>query len=311
MRNLRISLCGGGACKKDGPPTVERNLAQASGMLRQAAAEGADLAVLPEIFALLGTDRDMESPEPLDGKVPAALSKLARELSMGIAAGHLTKEHGKVYNSLLLFDRKGALAAVYHKAYPTVYELERGITPGDGALAVDTEFGRIGFAICYDLNFPELRLKYRDLNPDLILFSSMFRGGLQAQWWAFETRSHFASACVDPRSIIANPVGRIVAATDVISRSVTATINLDCEVLHLDYCNKRLDEARARHGKHFSFEWAEAEGVMLVSSLGAMTVPELIREYGWETAEEYLRGSRRKRESAAAGERIPKGPAPW
>jgi len=50
---------------------------------------------------------------------------------------------------------------------------------------------------------------------------------------------------------------------------------------------------------------------MLVCSLGTMSVQELIREFGWDAVEDYLRDARRKRERAAAGERIPIGPTPW
>jgi predicted amidohydrolase len=195
--------------------------------------------------------------------------------------------------------------------YPTISELERGVIPGAGPLVVDTEFGRVGFAICYDLNFPDLRLGYRDLHPDVILFGSAFRGGLQTQWWGYETRSYMISSCIDPRSVIVNPVGRVVAQTDAWARTLTHTINLDYEVVHFDYSNKRLDEARRRFGKAVEFEWAEPEGVMLLTSHGSTSVRDLVGELGWQKVEDYFAESRHKRGLVLAGEKIASRPAPW
>jgi predicted amidohydrolase len=310
-RNIRISILGLSTARNSKNFDLARNLEEASAMLSIAADEKADLAVLPEIFAIQNRPDFFNAAEPLDGSVLSTISRIAKQHSMGIAAGHVTLEGDVKYNSVVLFDRQGEIAAVYHKTYLTIAELERGLFPGAGPLVVETEFGRLGFAICYDLNFSSLRLGYRELDPDMILFASAFRGGLQAQWWAYETRSYFVSSCIDPKSIIANPLGRIIAETDTLSRSATRTINLDYEVLHLDYCNKRLVEARRKYGSDFQFDWADPEGVMLITSTADVPVKQLMMEYGWKTAANYLADANRKRDAVLAGEKIPMGELPW
>jgi apolipoprotein N-acyltransferase len=280
-------------------------------LLRQAKAEGADLALLPEIFALQNCANWVAEAEPLDGFVITALQQEARRLNMGLAAGHALVINGRKHNSLVLIGRGGDLQAIYHKAYPTINELEKAIVPGPGAQVVDTEFGRLGFAICYDLNFAELRLAYRDLHPDLILFSSFFRGGLQTRWWACETRSHLVSSCLDPECVIVNPVGRVLARTDFHTRTATATLNLDCEVLHYDYTNLRLAEAIQRHGADLDFDWAEPEGVFLLSSKGPRPVREILEEFGWERVEAYFARARQLRLDALGGQAIPRGKPAW
>jgi predicted amidohydrolase len=311
-RDLRISI---GACSsfthENASNPAASALEGAAHSVRLAAAEGAELVVLPETIVASHCSDWTEHAEPLDGYLISSLSQLARECDIAIAAGHATVESGKKYNSLVLLDRRGERIACYHKAYPTIWEMERGIALGEGALVSETEFGRIGFAICYDLNFAELRLAYRDLNPDLILFASMFRGGLQTRWWAYETRSYLVSSVVDPKSLIVNPLGRVVAETDTWSRSVTRTINLDYEVVHLDYTNKNLLQARLKYGADFDFDWSDAEGVLLVTARGERSARELISEYGWETVEEYFARSRRVRDDALAGRALPAGPSPW
>jgi predicted amidohydrolase len=290
---------------------MKRNVEEASTSIELAAAEDADLVVLPEVFALQDCADWPAHAEPLDGYVISALAKLARGYDIGIAAGHGIRIDNKIYNSLVLLGRGGEIAALYHKAYPTIWELENGIMPGEGAVVCDTEFGRVGFAICYDLNFSELRFAYRDQNPDLILFSSMFRGGLQTRWWAYEARSYLVSSVIDPQSLIVNPLGRVVAETDVWSRSITRTINLDYAVVHLDYTNTNLHEARLKNGADFDFDWAEAEGIALVTARGEKSVRELMREYNWQTVEEYFARSRAAREDVLSGRAIIAGPSPW
>lgn len=314
-RNLRISISAYGRCKTPGcacqPFDLERNVREASHAIELAAAENSDLIVLPEVFALQDCADWPAHAEPLDGYVFSELTKTARTYNIGIAFGHGVLIDGKSYNSLAVLDRKGEVVALYHKAYPTIWELENGIIPGPGAVVSETEFGRLGFAICYDLNFSELRLAYRDQNPDLILFSSMFRGGLQTQMWAYETRSYFVSSVIDPRSVIANPLGRIIAETDAWSRSVTRTINLDCAVVHLDYTNRNLQQARLKYGAGFDFEWAEAEGVALITAREQKSVRDLMQEYSWQTVEEYFVRARHAREDVLSGRPICVGPAPW
>ena len=83
-------------------------------------------------------------------------------------------------------------------------------------------------AICFDLNFDELRLVYAKAKPDLIVFSSMFHGGIMQAYWVYSCRCHFVSAVGFPaiRSEIRNPHGRVIASTTDHYDFVTATVNL-------------------------------------------------------------------------------------
>jgi len=290
---------------------MEANLEGALAAVGQAAASGADLVLLPEIVAVQNLPNWPKAAEPLDGPVLTAFAHEARKRRLWIGVGHVTLEEGRRYNSLVLLDREGKRRAVYHKTFPTLWEMERGITPGSGALTVDTEFGRIGFAICYDLNFAELRLQYRDARTDLILFSSFFRGGLQLRWWAYETRAHVAASIIGPEGGLVNPLGRWITRTDTIVRVAVAPAHLDAAVVHLDYTNVTLEAVRRKYGKEFAFESAEAEGVLLITALGQRRVDELLKEVGWERADHYFERARRAREEVLAGRRLPMGPPPF
>jgi len=313
-RKVRISVCafrqGRGVADLESP--APDALANAMDMARLAKAEGADLAVFPEVFALLTChDSALDFAEPLDGPTFSTIAAIARNLDMFIAANHPTLIDGQKHNTTVLFDRCGEVAGVYHKAYPTIGELERGVVPGDGPVVVDTELGRIGFAICYDLNFAELRLAYRDLRPDVILFCSMFRGGLQTRWWAFETRSHFVGCVVDPCSRIVNPIGRLVREIDDFTRQMTATLELDCGVFHYDYNNLKLSALREKWGSQLEIDFAEPEGVMLLSAVGETPLSRIVEDMNLEPVENYFIRARNCIDQTRRAQPPAPGPAPW
>jgi predicted amidohydrolase len=224
----------------------------------------------------------------LDGPTFSLVAETASRLGIFIAVNHPTLIDDKRRNTTVLFDRSGAVAGLYHKSYPTIGELEHGCTPGDGPVVLDTELGRIGFAICYDLNFPELRLAYAELCPDLILFSSMFRGGLQTRWWAYETRSYFVSSVVDPSSRIINPVGRIVREITGYTQMMTTTVELDFGVFHLDYNAAKLEQLRRKYGRELEIDFMEAEGVMLISAIGDTPLASIVADLELESLADYL-----------------------
>ena len=178
--------------------SVERNLVQAGQLLEQAAAQGAELAVLPEYFCLMGLqDRDkLEVQEAFgSGPIQDFLSQSARRLGIWIVGGTLplaTTDPVRARNSSLVFDPRGACVARYDKihlfrfdngqeSYDESCVLERGGQAVTFDLAsVDGHSYRIGMSICYDLRFPEL---YRQLRADILLVPSAFTFTTgQAHW---------------------------------------------------------------------------------------------------------------------------------
>ncbi|GAA2711787.1 carbon-nitrogen hydrolase family protein [Micromonospora olivasterospora] len=150
------------------------NLAAAEALLVRAAEAGADLAVLPEYVDYLGTADRMPAPETVDGTVGRFFAEVARRLGIWVIAGSFHEqgpdpEH--TWNTSLVFDRSGALAASYRKIH--LYDVEipgrvsylesATVAPGERPVVVDVEGLRVGLSICYDLRFPEL---YRQLATD-------------------------------------------------------------------------------------------------------------------------------------------------
>ena len=174
------------------------NLAVAHQLLREAAAQGAELAVLPEYFCIMGlkdTDK-LALREPFgDGPIQDFLSRTAKELGLWIVGGTLplaTHDPGLVRNGSLAFAPSGACVARYDKMHlfrftdgRVAYDETRVLQPGTGPVSfelasVDGHVYKVGMSVCYDLRFPEL---YRALNADLLLVPSAFTWTTgQAHW---------------------------------------------------------------------------------------------------------------------------------
>jgi nitrilase len=174
------------------------NLATARRLLEAAAAQGAELAVLPEYFCLMGqrdTDKLAHAETPGSGPIQTLLRDAAQRLGMWVVGGTLpmaTEQPDRVANTTLVFNPEGACVARYDKIH--LFRFDNGqerydeaavLVPGDTPVAFDLpsrdgHLWRVGLSVCYDLRFPEL---YRLLQADLLLVPAAFTHTTgQAHW---------------------------------------------------------------------------------------------------------------------------------
>lgn len=169
----------------DPSPDKAANLEQALTAIAQAAARGAQLVVFPEMYMALPV-ADLPLPtlaEDLDGPFVTALAGAARAHGVSVVCGLWERSPvaSKVYNTLVILGPDGVLQGYYHKLHLfdalSMRESER-MTPGTEKPPVVTIGGiPTGFAICYDLRFPEL---FRDLaarGAELIVVPSAWYAG--------------------------------------------------------------------------------------------------------------------------------------
>ncbi|WP_255150320.1 carbon-nitrogen family hydrolase [Halorarius halobius] len=152
---------------------VSANVDRAVAAIETAAADGADLVVLPELFNVgyFAFDCYQRDAEPLDGPSLSRVREAARDNEVGVLAGSVVEdlsttdggpaEEG-LANTAVLFDRAGERLAVYRKHHLFGYESaeSRLLVPGETLGVAEFEGFTVGTTTCYDLRFPEL---YREL----------------------------------------------------------------------------------------------------------------------------------------------------
>lgn len=121
-----------------------------------------DLVVIPEVFNT-GIDHRLfheQAEEIPDGETSKFLSQLAKEYNANLTGSYIEKcEDGKYKNACVFFNRQGELIAKYHKIHMfSYYGSKEGeyVSCGDSAVIVDSDIGKIGLSVCYDLRFPQL-----------------------------------------------------------------------------------------------------------------------------------------------------------
>ena len=181
--------------------SLQDNLRAAADLLAQAADQGAELALLPEYFCLMGqrdTDKLAIQESFGAGPIQDFLAAQAQSLGLWIVGGTLpisTAQPDKVYNSSLVFDPAGKCVARYDKIHlfrfdngREAYDESRVLVPGTQAVAFDLPSRdghrwRVGLSVCYDLRFAELYRAYAAQGVDLFLVPSAFTYTTgQAHW---------------------------------------------------------------------------------------------------------------------------------
>jgi deaminated glutathione amidase len=145
----------------------DRNLEVAERLVRGAAAEGAELVVLPEKWTVLGPPEAIQScAEPLDGPALTAAACWARELGIHLVAGSVPEvvpEWDKLANTSVMFGPDGEQRAIYRKIH--MFDVDVGDVEyresaveqaGDQIVLGEADGAMVGLTICYDLRFPEL-----------------------------------------------------------------------------------------------------------------------------------------------------------
>lgn len=268
------------------------------GQLRQVLKTKVDLIVLPEVCDAPSGLTLQERTQYLKARKTKLLdyfASVAKENNCYIAFGSLHEEGGNLRNSLILLDRKGTVAGTYNKNFSTIYEMESGIKAGGEVSVIQCDFGRVALAVCFDLNFDELRQEYAKAKPDLILFSSIYHGGLMQGAWAYSCRSYFVSAIGDSRvpSGILNPLGEIVASNTNYFNYTVATVNLDYKVVHLDYNWDKLTKLKAKYGDAVTIHDPGRIGAVLITSEHKdISAEQMIKEFDIELLDDYFNRSR-------------------
>ena len=195
----------------DGPEGIDRLMKGAEVYIERAARMGADLVAFTECYPQLALSDLFHHAEPSEGGTLDRARELARRHKLYLVWPRLEYDPDRgMRNTSILIGREGEVVGRYDKMFPTVGEMEKGVVPGTDAPCFETDFGRVGLLICFDLNFEEVRDSLARGKPDVVVFSSMYRGGLQAQALAYQLRSFVVTSICTELGLIIDRCGRVL-----------------------------------------------------------------------------------------------------
>jgi predicted amidohydrolase len=244
------------AVQLNSTPDKGRNLETADRLVRRAAAEGAQLVVLPEKWPVLGTGSDLrDGAEPLDGPAATWARGVARELGIDLVAGSVSERvpgEEKLRNTSLHIGPDGDVHATYRKVHMfdvevdgTVYRESDHEEPGDEPVLSATADGvELGLSVCYDLRFPELYRILAVRGARIITIPSAFTLATTRDHWevllrarAIENQAfvvapnqigeHAPGLRSGGRSMIVDPWGLVLALAPDEETVITADLDLD------------------------------------------------------------------------------------
>jgi len=204
------------------------NLVEFSAFIAQAGEQKADIICLPEGITIVGTKDDYVSgSEPVPGPTTQFLGEVARKHNLYIVAGLLEKEGDVVYNTAVLIDRSGTLAGKYRKVSLPREEIDGGVTPGNALPVFDTDFGRIGIMICWDVTFPETARTLAQQGAEII-FLPIWGGDVKlAMARAIENQVYLVSSTYDMISAVFDLEGNVMKEAKDDNPVVVVDVNLN------------------------------------------------------------------------------------
>lgn len=244
-------------CQLSVTENKERNIAHARAAIEAAADNGAKLVVLPEIWN--GPYSNASFPvyaEDIDAGGSASpstsmLSEVARSKGITIVGGSISERSGDhLYNTCCVFGKDGELKAKHRKIH--LFDIDipgkisfmesKTLTAGNTPTIIDTDVGRIGIGICYDIRFQELAMLYAARGAHLICYPGAFNMTTGPLHWELLQRARavdnqlYVASCSPARDInagyvawghstLVGPFGEIVATTDHEEATVIADID--------------------------------------------------------------------------------------
>lgn len=249
MTIVKVALC-----QMNVIDNKKENLKKASLMIAQSLKENADFIVLPEMFNCpYSNDKFVEYAEKeKTSKTLMEISKLACENEVYILAGSIPeKENDRLYNTSYLFDKNGDIIAKHRKMHlfdidvkgKITFKESDVLTAGNDFTIADTEFGKIGIGICYDIRFPELARIMTQKGAQILFYPGAFNMTTGPAHWELLFRSRALDNqvyCVGVapalnedasyhsygHSIITSPWGEVISEADEKESLIISEIDL-------------------------------------------------------------------------------------
>ncbi len=268
-----------------------------SEVTRRVDEEGArrpDLIFLPETCR---GQNDTSSEETLHGPTVAAMTELAAKHRTYIAVPIDRRNGNRRLNTVVVLDRSGQIACIYDKAFPywSEFDLHPAVSPGDSAKVYQADFGRVGIATCFDVNFPKVWKRLADLAAELVFWPSAYSAGASLQAHAINHHYSIVSCTQLSDCMVYDITGERIYSKRSEGINVSrVTLDLDRGIYHENFNLDKRDKLLHDHPEDVVQEkWMRDEQwFVLKAARPGVSARGLGRDYGLEELRHYLDRSR-------------------
>jgi predicted amidohydrolase len=245
-----------------------------------------DIITIPEVFA-----NQPDTAQEIPGPISNTFSNYAKKHNCYIICAFYTLRKNKIYNSALLIDRKGNIAGIYDKIYPTERECDKGVTPGNPDPKVfQTDFGKIGILICFDINWPELWGALREAGAEIIFWPSAYPNPALLSARA-STFGYYVvgNSRINP-SYIFDGMGNMISMSGRYEPWAFARLNLEKIFCEIDFHVDKIKEIRKKFGRKVEIVYShDNDWVTIESRSPNLTIQQLIDDYGLVSRYDYIK----------------------
>jgi predicted amidohydrolase len=253
-----------------------------------------DVIALPELCR----GQNETSEEDLHGPTVTAMAALAKKHKTYIVLPIDRRNKNLRLNTVVLLDRSGNVAAVYDKIFP--YWEEFDVHPpadvGEEAQVYRADFGMLGFATCFDANFPEVWRRLSDKGAELVIWPSGYSAGVSLQAHAINHHYYIVTVTQTSDCLVYDITGEQIFYQKGDKVNVaTVTLDLDRGIYHQNFNLPKRDKLLKEHAEDVEQEkWMELEQwFVLKAKRPGVSARELAKQYGMEEVRHYLDRSRR------------------
>ena len=202
-------------------------------------------------------------------------------------------------NSAVLLDRQGQVACVYDKVYPfwSEYDVEPAVAVGHEVPVYQADFGKVGMAICFDVNFPEIWKQLADQDAELVIWPSAYSAGTALQAHALNHHFYIVTATQKSDCIVYDITGQEILYERSDDLHVSrVTLDLDRGIYHEDFNLEKRERLLQERGSDVLLEKSlEREAwFVLKAKRAGVSARELASRYGLEELRDYIDRSRRE-----------------
>ena len=260
----------------------------------KAGSAGADLIALPELCR----GQDAKSREELHGPTVTAMSALARKHNPYISCPIDRTDGNRRFNTVVLIDRRGDVVCTYDKVFPywSEYDVHPAADVGDDAQVYEADFGKVGFATCYDVNFPEVWKRLADKGAEVVIWPSAYSAGTSLQAHALNHHYYIVSSTWMSDCFVYDITGEqiLYKKSDRVNVA-SVTLDLDRGIYHINFNDGPRDKLLKEHPDKVEQEkWLDREQwFVLRAKQPGVSARALAKQYGLEEIRHYIDRSRR------------------